>query len=434
MKSIKILGILFAIISAIGVCFLFNACEETWSGKIENFEAYQQGDVIVLSWSYSGDKPGCGAYIYRNDEFLDVPQIQEGDNCMYVDEAPVEGMNLYTIEYKEPYYYETYASASTTVYFTKDSNNGNGNDNGGNNDDTGNNNDNNLSSPSNVNAYVDGNRVKVTWSSVSGANGYKIYRASSSNGYFEKIGDSNSTSYYDNYPMDGTNYYRIKAYNSSSESEYSSYAYCSYAKPEEVKKPSAPTGVTAESAGPPSAQYVCITWNEVENATSYKVYRATSANGYYSQIGYETTKALSYDYDPELGTNYYKVKAINSAGESEYSSYASCSCDPNDVSPCPVQYGNCSATSTTITLRWTNPTTSGCGKPDKAILRVRHPDSGQYADLETLPGTATSASFSFGMWLDDNGYVYCGIITENEHGSSGGVPKVYDYNNKRWIN
>ena len=445
MKSIKILGILFAIISAIGVCFLFNACEETWFGKIENFDAYQQGDVIVLSWSYSGDTPGCGAYIYRNDESLDVPQIQEGDNCMYVDETPVEGMNLYTIEYKEPYYCETYASASTTVYFTKDSNNGNGNNNGGNNDDIGNNNggnnddignnnDNNLTSPSNVNAYVDGNRVKVTWSSVSGANGYKIYRASSSNGYFEKIGDSNSTSYYDNYPMDGTNYYRIKAYNSSSESEYSSYAYCSYAKPEEVKKPSAPTGVTAESAGPPSAQYVCITWNEVENATSYKVYRATSANGYYSQIGYETTKALSYDYDPELGTNYYKVKAINSAGESEYSSYASCSCDPNDVSPCPVQYGNCSATSTTITLRWTNPTTSGCGKPDKAILRVRHPDSGQYADLETLPGTATSASFSFGMWLDDNGYVYCGIITENERGSSGGVPKVYDYNNKRWIN
>lgn len=438
MKTItKIQLSLMILLANIGI--MFNSCNSV-NGQIEQLSGYQSGNSVILTWNYEGFTEGVIFNLYRNGETADyfsytLDGLKEGANIC-IDNSPAEGSCYYTIEYTNPDGYEVITSASTTVYFTNDSgdNNDSGNNNGGNNDDIGNNNDNNLTSPSNVNAYVDGNRVKVTWSSVSGANGYKIYRASSSNGYFEKIGDSNSTSYYDNYPMDGTNYYRIKAYNSSSESEYSSYAYCSYAKPEEVKKPSAPTGVTAESAGPPSAQYVCITWNEVENATSYKVYRATSANGYYSQIGYETTKTLLYDYDPELGKNYYKVKAINSAGESEYSSYASCSCDPNDVSPCPVQYGNCSATSTTITLRWTNPTTSGCGKPDKAILRVRHPDSGQYADLQTLSGTATSASFSFGMWLDDNGYVYCGIITENEHGSSSGVPKVYDYNNKRWIN
>ena len=431
MKSIKILGILFAIISAIGVCFLFNACEETWSGKIENFDAYQQGDVIVLSWSYSGDTPGCGAYIYRNDESLDVPQIQEGDNCMYVDEAPVEGMNLYTIEYKEPYYCETYASASTTVYFTKDSNNGNGNNNGGNNDDTGNNNDNNLTSPSNVNAYVDGNRVKVTWSSVSGANGYKIYRASSSNGYFEKIGDSNSTSYYDNYPMDGTNYYRIKAYNSSSESEYSSYAYCSYAKPEEVKKPSAPTGVTAEFAGSTANPQVYITWNEVENATSYKVYRATSANGYYSQIGYETDYTRLYDYEPRSGANYYKVKAINSAGESEYSSYAKCNYDANAYSPCPPTL-TLRKSGSNLRLSWTVSTAQGCGKPTSYEVKVYEPSINDWWSKATLSANETSYTLPNYMLYSEDGYVKIGVLVTNDYGTASNVA-VWDVKNDKQL-
>ena len=436
MKTIKSLQLPLIVLLA-NLCILFNSCNGV-SGSIKNFTGYQSGSSVVLTWDYTGDYQGMSFSLYRNGERADYWSYSldtwgEGEQIC-IDNSPSGGPNItYRIEYENPDGYEVIATASTVVYYDKNNNSGNG----GNND---NNNDNNddqvdeLDRPTGLNASAQDDYITLSWNSVSGASGYYVYRSSSSSGYYDKIGTVTSTYYTDYSPMEGKNYYKVKAYNSSSESEYSSYAYCSYAKPEEVKKPSAPTGVTAESAGPPSAQYVCITWNEVENATSYKVYRATSANGYYSQIGYETTKTLLYDYDPELGKNYYKVKAINSAGESEYSSYASCSCDPNDVSPCPVQYGNCSATSTTITLRWTNPTTSGCGKPDKAILRVRHPDSGQYADLQTLSGTATSASFSFGMWLDDNGYVYCGIITENEHGSSGGLPKVYDYNNKRWIN
>lgn len=454
MKTIKGLQLLPIILLA-NLCILFNSCNGV-SGNITNFTGYQSGNSVVLTWDYTGyTDPRFN--LYRNGERADYDSYNlttwgEGEQIC-IDNSPSGGPNIsYRIEYENPDGYEVFATASTVVYYdnnnsgnndnnggSNDNNNNNNND--GNNDNNNNNNNNNdnnqtgeLDRPTGLNASAQSESVALSWNSVSGASGYYVYRSSSSSGYYDKIGTAYNTYYTDNSPLEGNNYYKIKAYNSSTESNYSDYAYCKFYKEEEVTKPSAPTGVTAESAGPPSAQYVCITWNEVENATSYKVYRATSANGYYSQIGYETTKALSYDYDPELGTNYYKVKAINSAGESEYSSYASCSCDPNDVSPCPVQYGNCSATSTTITLRWTNPTTSGCGKPDKAILRVRHPDSGQYADLETLSGTATSVSFAFGMWLDDNGYVHCGIITENEHGSSGGVPKVYDYNNKRWIN
>ena len=439
MKTFKYLQPSLIVLLA-NLCILFNSCNSV-SGKISNFTGYQSGNSVVLTWDYTGYSGSVRFNLYRNGERADYDSFNlttwgEGEQIC-IDNSPSGGPNIsYRIEYENPDGDEVFATASTVVYYDNNNsgNNNNGENNGENNGNNNNNQTDELDRPTGLSASAQSESITLSWNSVSRASGYYVYRSSSSSGYYDKIGTADNTYYTDNSPLEGNNYYKIKAYNSSTESNYSDYAYCKFNKKEEVKKPSAPTGVTAEFAGSTAIPQVFIKWNEVENATSYKVYRSTSANGYYSQIGYETNKAQMYDYEPKTGTNYYKVTAVNSAGESEYSNYAKCTYDPNDVSPCPVQYGNCTATSTTITLRWTNPTTSGCGKPDKAILRVRHPDSGQYADLETLSGTATSASFAFGMWLDDNGYVYCGIITENEHGSSGGISKIYDYNNKRWIN
>ena len=66
-----------------------------------------------------------------------------------------------------------------------------------------------------------------------------------------------------------------------------------------------------------------LTWNAVSGATSYKVYRATSQNGTYSLLG--TVTATSYtNTGAKAGvTYYYKVKAVNSAGESAYSNTVS---------------------------------------------------------------------------------------------------------------
>ena len=66
-----------------------------------------------------------------------------------------------------------------------------------------------------------------------------------------------------------------------------------------------------------------LTWNAVSGATSYKVYRATSQKGTYSLLG--TVTATSYtNTGAKAGvTYYYKVKAVNSAGESAYSNVVS---------------------------------------------------------------------------------------------------------------
>lgn len=296
-----------------------------------------------------------------------------------------------------------------------------------------------LSAPQNVSAQNTGTsaspQVRVSWSSVSGATGYRLYRSSSAYGSYTQLSSSSSSTYImDNSPMKGSNYYKVKAYNSKGESDYSSYAvFENGGNNPTPQKPSAPTGVTAENYGSTTLPNVYISWNSVEGATQYIVYRSTTANGSYTQIA-TTASTFSYDGNPKQGNNYYKVKAKNSAGESSYSDYALFNFNPNDVAPCPVTYGNCSATSTTITLRWSVSTSNGCGKPDNAILRVRNPQSGVYADLETLSGTATSASFAYGMWADKDGFVYCGIILKNSKGTSGGTPKVYDTKNNKWIN
>ena len=302
-----------------------------------------------------------------------------------------------------------------------------------------------LSVPTGVSASQSGSSVSISWNAVAGASSYFVYRSGSATGNYSSLTSVSGTSATDASPLSGYNYYKIKASNGSATSDYSSYAYVNYSGGNtggggnQTTKPSAPTGVTAENVGSALIPEVRVSWNSVSNATSYKVYRSTSANGTYSQIGSATTSTRLSDTSPRSGQNYYKVKAVNSAGESGYSSYASYNNDPSSsVSPCPVTYGNCTVSGSTITMRWTVPTTFGCGTPTKAHLRVRNASTGEYETVQTLSGTATSATFSFNLkWIGsgqfDNGYVYIGVITENAKGTSGGVPKVYDTINKRWV-
>ena len=68
------------------------------------------------------------------------------------------------------------------------------------------------------------------------------------------------------------------------------------------------------------------------------------------------------------------------------------------------------------------------------VLRLYDPTYKTWVDAQELSGTATSVTFSFGMWIDSDGYVKCGVIPYNDYGSGGGSAKVYDTKNKKWIN
>ena len=152
----------------------------------------------------------------------------------------------------------------------------------------------------------------LTWNAVSGATSYKVYRATSQNGTYSLLGTVTATSYINTGAKDGvTYYYQVKAVNSAGESPYSNIV--SGQSKAVTPKPAAPVVKIGHSA---SSGKPMLTWNAVDGAASYKVYRATAKNGAYSVIN--TTKALTYtNTGAALGTTYYyKVEALNAAGKS----------------------------------------------------------------------------------------------------------------------
>ena len=159
----------------------------------------------------------------------------------------------------------------------------------------------------------------LTWNAVEGATSYRIYRSTSNGSGYSLLGTTTATSYTNTGAKAGTTYYyRVKACNDAGLSPYSNIV--SGQSKAVTPKPSAPVvkiGHSAASGKP------MLTWNAVSGATSYKVYRATSQNGTYSLLG--TVTATSYtNTGAKAGvTYYYKVKAVNSAGESAYSNIVS---------------------------------------------------------------------------------------------------------------
>ena len=148
--------------------------------------------------------------------------------------------------------------------------------------------------------------IGLIWSSVYGAESYKVYRDSQ-----EIATNVTGTSYTDNGLTANTYYcYTVKAVNSAGESEESSSA-CAMTY---SLIPSTPTGldVTAQSSSS-----IALTWNSVDGAESYKVYRDSQ------EIATNVTGTSYTDNGLTANTNYcYTVKAVNSAGESEESGSA----------------------------------------------------------------------------------------------------------------
>ncbi|GHV80194.1 hypothetical protein AGMMS49944_19850 [Spirochaetia bacterium] len=162
--------------------------------------------------------------------------------------------------------------------------------------------------------------ITVSWSIVSGAVSYKIYRSNSSSEIFTIVGTSDTTSYSDTgLTANTTYYYTVSANNSVGESAQSSFVSATT----NVAPPPTPTGVYA-SAVSSSSSGITVSWGAVTTAAGYRIYRSTES-GSYTQVGTVSHPTTSYT-DTGLSSNttyYYKVSAYNSGGESTQSSYKS---------------------------------------------------------------------------------------------------------------
>jgi fibronectin type 3 domain-containing protein len=165
--------------------------------------------------------------------------------------------------------------------------------------------------------------IQVSWTAVSGASEYYVYRATSNDGEYSQIASTASASY-TNTGLSSTTtyYYKVAAQNGIGTSAQSSSVSATTPAPP-PSLPAAPLWVNAQAQYFNGVHSIEVSWSAVTGATRYYVYRSTSSGGGYTQIG--STASTSYqDRGRSKGTRYYyKVAASNSAGTGSQSSYAS---------------------------------------------------------------------------------------------------------------
>ena len=176
-----------------------------------------------------------------------------------------------------------------------------------------------ISAPSNVKGVLvlDGSNlaISVTWDAVAVAEKYQVYRSSSNYYDFVLLADNvTSNSWKDTAPLVGSNYYKVVAIGyglTSQQSNVSNVANCAIDTPQNV-------GGQLVINGDQFA--VNVTWDAVLYAESYTIYRSSSYSGSYTVMA-ENVKVNSWkDESPSTGSNYYKVKAIGHALNSNLSS------------------------------------------------------------------------------------------------------------------
>jgi fibronectin type 3 domain-containing protein len=186
------------------------------------------------------------------------------------------------------------------------------------------------SAPTGVSASaLSSSSIQITWNAPSSGTPtyYNVYRSSSSSGTysFRAIVSGSVKTYTDTGLSSSTTYYyRITAENNSGESAMSitfGYATTQSGGGGTTTKPGTPTGVTATAL---SSDSIRITWSAVSGATKYNIYYGSSSTSAFTSLdGTSTTTSFTSTGNPAGSTSYFKVSAVNSAGESAKSSTVS---------------------------------------------------------------------------------------------------------------
>ncbi len=156
--------------------------------------------------------------------------------------------------------------------------------------------------------------ISVSWSAVSGASGYMVYRKTSG-GSWSMLGSTTGTSYTDKTAAAGTTYYyTVRAYTgnvtTAKKNTYNALYWGGYDS----------TGVTGKyikmptiSSAQTNANGTALSWSAVSGATGYAVWRRT-ASGSWSRIGYTTSTSYTDKTALSSGTTYYyTIRAYSGA-------------------------------------------------------------------------------------------------------------------------
>ncbi|OPX85469.1 MAG: Exoglucanase B precursor [Pelotomaculum sp. PtaB.Bin104] len=253
-------------------------------------------------------------------------------------------------------------------------------------------------------------RINLTWEdNSSNETGFKIERKESGENYTQVTTLGANANSYEDTDLDSntTYYYRVRAYNSSGHSAYSNEDSTTTSGSGAV--PEAPSELSATAA---SASRINLTWEDnSNNETGFKIERKRSG-GTYNQIATVGANVTTYT-DSSLSDDiryYYRVRAYNAYGNSDYSDEDSAITTDGDEPEAPSDLSATALSSSRIKITWEDNSNNETGFK---IERKR--SGGTYSQITTVGANVTTYTDSS---LSDDIRYYYRVRAYNAYGNS----------------
>lgn len=261
--------------------------------------------------------------------------------------------------------------------------------------------------PGSLTATAGNTQVTLGWAASAGATSYNLYRSTSSGGEGSTAYRTGLTalSFSDTGLTNGTTYfYQVTAVNSRGESANSSEA---SATPQ-LPPPTSPTSLRASAVG---LTEIDLDWDFSSGVTGYKIERSPDGSTGWVQVGtkvYDVYRPIYRDTGLSGGTTYYyRVRASNPSGDSDYSNIVSASLLPPQPTGLNATGGNAQ-----VSLAWTGSGTA----TGYNVYRTLNP-TGAFTKVNTAAVTGLAYTDT-GL---SNGTAYFYYVTAvNATGEGGG--------------
>lgn len=183
-------------------------------------------------------------------------------------------------------------------------------------------------------------RLLVSWEEAGNAASYQIYRSTSANGKYKKVGETEKNSYLDKSVKEGiTYYYKVCAI--STDGKESSYSNVHSGTP--LAKPEISSIVSK------AGSQLKLKWKAVSGAEKYEVYRSGTKDGKYTKIATTTGRTYTDRKRTTQKEYFYKIRA-RGGEQNGYSSY--CTIKSGWAVKKAVIRSVSSHTSTSLRLKW----------------------------------------------------------------------------------